>query len=84
MAKIEKDEIVRRLTSVFRDVFDDETIQLSEEMTAKDIDTWDSLMHITLVVSVEKEFGVKLNAGEIGKLKNVGEMLSLLAERASL
>lgn len=84
MAKIEKDEIVRRLTSVFRDVFDDETIQLSEEMTARDIDTWDSLMHITLVVSVEKEFGVKLNAGEIGKLKNVGEMLSLLAERASL
>ncbi|HAT73167.1 MAG TPA: acyl carrier protein [Elusimicrobia bacterium] len=81
---MEKDEIVRRLTSVFRDVFDDETIQLSEEMTAKDIDTWDSLMHITLVVSVEKEFGVKLNAGEIGKLKNVGEMLSLLAERASL
>ena len=83
MPQISKDDIKKRLNAVFRDVFDDETIAISDEMTAKDIDTWDSLMHITLVVAVEKEFGVKLNAGEIGKLKNVGEILSLLAARAT-
>jgi acyl carrier protein len=75
--------IKQRLTEVFHDVFDDTTIALFDEMTAKDIEEWDSLMHITLVVNVEKEFGITLNAAEVGKLENVGAMIKILMERAT-
>ena len=73
-----------RLNGVFREVFDDETIEIFEEMTAKDIEGWDSLTHIVLVVAVEKEFKVTLNAAEVGALKNVGEMLDILEGRTKL
>ena len=67
-----------RLNTVFQNVFDDEDIEIFPEMTADDIDEWDSLMHITLVVAVEKEFQVNLTPSEIGGLKNVQEMIDLL------
>jgi acyl carrier protein len=76
------DDLHRRLNRVFQDVFDDESIAITDGTAAKDIDEWDSLMHITLVVAIEKEFKVRLNAAEVGKLENVGGMLRLLAERA--
>lgn len=72
-------EIKKRLNRVFQDVFDDETIEIKEETTAEDIEEWDSLMHITLVLSIEKEFGMKLSAAEVGKLSNVGAMIDLLS-----
>ena len=75
--------IMARLTGVFHEIFDDESIALREETTAKDIEEWDSLMHITLVLAVEKEFGVRLNAAEVGGLANVGAMLDLLTVRAT-
>lgn len=78
-----QDGIMARLTAVFRDVFDDDELAVFPEMTARDVDEWDSLMHITLVLAVEKEFGVKLNAAEVGKLENVGQMVELLARRAA-
>ena len=78
-----RDEILSRLTRVFYEIFDDESIILSNEMTAKDLEEWDSLNHITLVLAVEKEFGVLLNAAEVGTLENVGQMLDLLVSRAS-
>lgn len=77
-----RDEIRTRLNRVFCEVFDDDEIAIFDEMTADDIDEWDSLMHITLVVACEKEFGVRLNASEVGKLDNVGAMLTLLEERS--
>jgi acyl carrier protein len=69
----------QKLNHVFRDVFDDDTIEIFDAMTAADIDEWDSVTHITLVLAVEKEFGVRLNAAEVGKLDNVGAMIELLA-----
>jgi acyl carrier protein len=72
-----------RLNVVFQEVFEDEQIMIFDEMTAKDVPGWDSLMHVVLVVAVEKEFGLRLNASEIGKLENVGAMLNLLVERAT-
>lgn len=71
-----------RLNEVFREVFDDEEIEVFDEMTAKDIEEWDSLMHITLVVAIEKEFSCRFNAAEIAKLENVGSIITLLEERA--
>lgn len=78
-----QDDIMARLTEVFRDVFDDDELTVFPAMTAKDVDEWDSLMHITLVLAVEKEFAVKLNAAEVGKLENVGQMVELLARKAA-
>jgi acyl carrier protein len=80
----ERYEIIKgRLTRVFQAVFDDDEIEIFDEMTAKDLDEWDSLMHITLVISIEKEFGVELNAAEVGNLGDVGAMISLLSDRAT-
>lgn len=78
-----RDEIRDRLNRVFQEVFDDDAIQIFEAMTAKDIEEWDSLMHITLVVAIETEFALRLNAAEVGELENVGRMMDLLEERAS-
>jgi acyl carrier protein len=58
--------VKQKLNQVFRDVFDDDGIEIFDAMTAADIDEWDSVTHITLVLAVEKEFGVRLNAAEVG------------------
>jgi acyl carrier protein len=71
------------LQEVFRDVFDDETIKLYDEMTADDIEEWDSLSHIVLVVAVKKKFNVKFQTAETMKLKNVGEFIELLQNKLS-
>jgi acyl carrier protein len=78
-----REEYIRKLNGIFQDVFDDETIEINDNTTAKDIEEWDSLMHITLVLSVEKEFGVELSAAEVGRLLNVGAMIDLLLARAA-
>jgi acyl carrier protein len=75
--------VKHKLNRVFRDVFDDDNIEIFDAMTAADIDEWDSVTHITLVLAVEKEFGVRLNAAEVGKLDNVGAMIKLLARRSA-
>lgn len=78
-----EDEIRTRLTQVFHEVFDDDTIVIKDETTADDIDEWDSLSHISLVLATEKEFGVRLKAAEVGNLADVGAMIRLLVERAT-
>ena len=72
-----------RLNKVFREVFDNDSIEIDDEMTARDIVEWDSMTHIVLVVSIEKEFGAKLNAAEVGRLKNVGEILDILETKST-
>ncbi|SFK73451.1 acyl carrier protein [Lachnospiraceae bacterium KH1T2] len=67
-----------RLNEVFRDVFDDDTIEITDEMTADDIDDWDSLTHVQLVVAVEEAFKCKFSTVEVMKLKNVGEFIKLI------
>lgn len=74
-------EVYDRLNEVFRDVFDDENIVVNENTTADDIEDWDSLEHINLVVAIENEFGIKFSMGETTSLKNVGEMVSLINQK---
>ena len=74
--------IYSRLNKVFRDVFDDDSITVNPKTTADDIEDWDSLEHITLISAVEREFKMKFKMGEISGMKNVGEMTSIIAERA--
>jgi acyl carrier protein len=66
--------IMRDVNKIFIDILDDECIVLNTETTARDIDGWDSLTHIQLVVAVEKHFKIKFTSAEIQKFKNVGEM----------
>ena len=77
-----REEIFEKLNEVFRDVFDDVDISVTESTSAETIEDWDSLSHINLVVAVEKEFGVKFSMGETQKMKNVGEMVDIILERA--
>jgi acyl carrier protein len=67
-----------RLQEIFRDVFDDEKLVITEEMSAIDIEDWDSLAQINLIIAIEKEFEVKFNLKEVFILKNIGEMLELI------
>lgn len=72
--------IIDELTPVFREVFDDDSIVLTNQTTADDIDAWDSLSHMNLIMAVELKFKVKFALGELQALKNVGE-LAVLVER---
>jgi acyl carrier protein len=69
-----------RLERVFRDVLDDDGLVLRPEMTAGDVENWDSISHIDLIVAIEREFRVRFTTAEVGGMKNVGE-LELLVEK---
>lgn len=73
-----KEEIYTKLNAVFQDVFDDDSIRVNDETTAADIEDWDSLSHITLISSIEAEFGVKFDMKTVLKMKNVGELVSII------
>ena len=73
-----REEVFVKLNEVFRDVFDDESIEVSEVTTSNDIEDWDSLEHINLIAAVEQEFGVTFNMGQVVTMKNVGEMTDII------
>lgn len=74
-------EVFEKLQEIFADVFDDDTIELTDETNSNDIEDWDSLEQINLIVAIEKEFSIKFQMGEVSKIKNVGEMADLILER---
>lgn len=78
----EIDKIYDRLDAVFQDVFDDEDIRVDYDTTADDIDDWDSMEHITLINAVEREFRMKFKVKEVSSMKNVGEMVRIIAVRS--
>jgi acyl carrier protein len=80
---METNEIVSRLTPIFRDVFSDDALVVSEGMTAADVPTWDSLSNINMIIAVEKAFGVKFSIKNVRNLKNVGELLELIKRKAA-
>lgn len=79
---MERTEIFDRLNEVFRDVFDDPGITVTDATTAADIDGWDSLMHITLISAVEDEFDVSFPMKDVLAMKNVGDMVDAIAAKA--
>ena len=74
----DRPSIFEQLTEVFRDVLDDDELVIDATTTAQDVDGWNSLAHIRLVVSIEKAFKLRFSAAEIGNLKNVGDMVELI------
>ena len=73
-----REEAYERLNRVFREVFDDDTIVVTDTTTADDIYDWDSFEHINLIVAVEEEFSFKIPMGKTVTMKNVGEMVDLI------
>lgn len=73
-----RDEVFVKLNEVFQDVFDDESITVTETTTADDIEEWDSLEHINLLTTVEQVFGMKFSMGQVVSMKNVGEMVDII------
>jgi acyl carrier protein len=74
-------DTLTRLADVFRDVFEDDDLQVTRATTAAQVPGWDSVMHITLMMGVERAFGVRFRSGEVAGLKNVGELVDLVDAR---
>ena len=75
---MERAEIINELTVVFRKIFSDQTLVLSDDMTANDVDNWDSLSHMLLISEIENYFSIKFNLRELNKLKNVGVLIDFI------
>ena len=76
-----REEIYNAINQVFRDVFYYYTISVNNTTTADDIEDWDSLEHINLIVAIEKKFGLKFTMNEVTTMKNVGEMVDIITVR---
>ena len=73
-----REELFGKVQDIFRDIFDDETLVITDSTNSSDIDDWDSLNHINLIVVIEKEIGTKFSFEELATLKNVGAMVDLM------
>ena len=74
-------DILTELTPIFREVFDDDSIVITRQTTANDIDAWDSLSHMNMVMAVEVKFGIRFALGELPSLKNVGDLADLTTKK---
>ena len=79
---MERSEALARINKVFIDILDDESIVLTDESTADEVEEWDSLNHIQLVVGIEKEFKIRFTSQEIQSWKNVGEMVDSIIKKS--
>ena len=80
---MEKDEIYDVLRRVFRDVFDDDSIEPHDGMTASEVERWDSLANIRMIVAVEQELNIQYSTAEISNLANVGELVAVTRSHLS-
>lgn len=80
---MQPDAIYTKLTTIFHDVFEDDSLVLRPELTADDVDDWDSLSHLRMIMTVQSAFGIKLSAAEIGQLKNVGDLAALIQTKTA-
>lgn len=76
-----REAVFEKLDEIFQDVFDDPDICVGETTTAADIEDWDSLEHINLIVAVENAFGIKFGMGEVTHMEDVGEMANLILKK---
>lgn len=76
-----REELFDKVQEIFRDIFDDEKLKITDSTNSSDIEEWDSLNHINLVVAIEKEVGIKFNFEELAALKDVGGMIDLILKK---
>lgn len=78
---MEKTEIVEKLTPVFRKVFTNNTLELTDELSALDVENWDSLSHMLLISEVESSFAIKFRLKDLNKMANVGDMIDIISSK---
>lgn len=78
---MERNEILSRIQDIFRNVLDNEEIELTDATVADDIEEWDSLSHIQLIVAIEKDFQIKFTSKEILSWKNIGELVDCIQSK---
>lgn len=74
-------DTLARLTEVFHDVFDDDTLVITRDTTSADVEGWDSGAHVTLIMTVETTFSIRFNASEVTGLKDVGQLVDLISKK---
>jgi len=78
---MERTELIDKLTTIFRATFDEESLVISDELTANDVDNWDSLTHMILISEIEKGFDIKFRLKELNKMKNVGALIEIITSK---
>ncbi|MBQ0087949.1 MAG: acyl carrier protein [Prevotellaceae bacterium] len=78
---METNQIIEKLTEIFRDVFAEPELTISEEMTAADVERWDSLTNMQMITEVENQFGIKFKLKDLRKLNRVGDLIDTIAAR---
>lgn len=78
---MEKEEIVKELTPVFRKVLNDEKLVLTDELNALDVENWDSLSHMLLIAEIETKFAIKFRLKDLNKMANVGDMITIISSK---
>ena len=78
---MEKSVIIEKLTAIFHEIFNDNNIVLRDDMTAADVENWDSLTHMLMISKVEEEFGIKFKLKELNKLKMVGDLIAIIESK---
>ncbi len=73
--------VFEKLQQIFRDTFDDEEMMITPEMTARDVEDWDSLLQIQLIVAIERSFGIKFTTEEMNRPENVGDFAELIEKK---
>lgn len=78
---MDRNAIIEKLTAIFHEIFNDNSIVLHDDMTAADVENWDSLTHMLMITKVEESFGIKFKLKELNKLKMVGDLISIIESK---
>ena len=76
-----RNEVFEKVKDIFRDIFDDETLVIDDSTNANDIEEWDSLEQINILVAIQREFNIKFSIGDVEGLKDVGQTISLVESK---
>jgi acyl carrier protein len=79
---MERETIIQRLTDIFRNIFNDESLIITNELTANDVERWDSLSHMLMIAEVETQFSIRFKLKELNKMRNVGDMIDFIIARS--
>jgi acyl carrier protein len=81
LRRMDEPQIYQRLTEIFQEIFDEDSIEVTPKLSADDVDGWDSLTHIRLILTIEKAFKIKFSTSDIVKLENVGDLVALIQRK---
>ena len=78
---MENTENLTKLTNIFKSVFENQSLVLTNELSANDVDNWDSLTHMLLISEIENEFSIKFKLKDLNKMKNVGDLITIIESK---